>query len=193
MVGLLTSPGDGTASYSADVDAGGTVSSQTGTAALSFGSDSNGRFTLTLQGGNSQVGYMVGLNKAFLAGTDSNPSFGTLEPQSSGTFSNSYLDGSFFFGSQPLLSAASSTQAPIIASGFLSFDGEGNLIGTTDSNQAGTVTTNQSINIYSVASNGRVTLVPSEAVLYIVSSNKLVVLYLGQTNFSNPFIEIAQR
>jgi hypothetical protein len=192
-LGLLTSPGDGTASFTFDVDAGGAVSTDTGKGTLDFSSSSNGRFTLTLQtlqGTSDLVGYMISTNQAFVLGTDSTPSFGTFQPQENVSFTNSSLNGAFFFGSQPLVAAPSSKQAPVIASGVLSFDGNGTLSGTTDSKQAGTVTTSQLSGTYTVGSNGRVTILPGGSViLYIVSPNKAMALYVGQAGYPNPFIQ----
>jgi hypothetical protein len=193
-VGLFTSTGNSTANTSLDVDEGGTLGAQTDTDALNFTASSNGRFTATPQNSSAFVGYIIAPNQAFIAGTGSAPSFGTIEPQSAGPFSASSLDGSFFVGSLPLVTAPPGSQPPTVSSGEISFDGAVNYTGTIDSSHAGTVTTTQLTDTYSVdSSSGRVSVSPAGAIIYIVSSSQLVILSTGQAGSTNPLIEIAQR
>ncbi len=195
-LGLLTSPGDGTASFSFDDDAGGALSLQSGTGTFTFDSSASGRFTLSLQaqqGQISYVGYMLATNEAFVMGTGSKPSFGSFQPQEAGPFSSTSLNGSYYFGSQTLVAAPSSSQPALIASGEMTFDGTSALSGTMDSTQGGTVNASQLTDSYTVASNGRVTLVPGTAILYVVSSSKAIALYIGSAAFPNPFIQVVER
>lgn len=191
-VGLFTSTGTGSANTSLDVDAGGTLSTPTDTDALSFTSTSNGRFTGTPQNSSAFVGYMIAPNQAFIAGTGSTPSFGAILPQSAGPFTASSLDGSFFLGSLPLVAAPPSLQ-PTVSSGVIAFDGTVNYTGTIDSSHAGTATTTQLTDTYSVDSAGRVSITQGGAIMYIVSSSQVVILSTGQAGSTNPLIEIAQR
>ncbi len=198
QVGLLSSTTTGTATLAYDEDAGGTITSNnSATFTETFNTDSSGRFTLAPQTGSgiasTVVGYMIGSNQAFIEGTGSSPSFGMFEPQANQAFSNASLNGSLFFGTQPLVSAPSAAQAPIASSGILTFNGTGGLSGTLDSVQGGVVTTSQINGAYVVSSNGRGTLAPNAAIFYIVTTGKLVILSLEQTGFPNPFIEIALR
>lgn len=194
-VGLLTSSGGGTGSFNFDDDAAGVLSADTGNATLTFGA-ANGRFTLALQatqGTSDFVGYMLAPNQAVIVGTDPLPSLGSFQPQEAGPFTSTSLDGAFFFGSEPLVSAPSSSLPTLISSGEMSFDGTGVLSGTIDSQQAGTVTTSQLTGSYTVGSTGRVTLVPGIAILYVISSSKAVGLYLGAPGFPNPLIQNTER
>lgn len=195
-LGVLTSPGDGTASFSLDDDAGGALSLQTGSGTFTFDSSASGRFTLSLQtqqGQISYVGYMLATNKAVIMGTGSQPSFGSFQPQETGPFTSTSLNGSYFFGSQPLVAAPSTKQPALVASGEMTFDGTSALSGTMDSAQGGTVTATQLTDTYTVASSGRVTLVPGTAILYIVSDSKAMALYIGSAAFPNPFIQVVER
>lgn len=196
MAGLLTSSGNGSGDFTFDVDAGGALSSETGTATFTFDTAINGRFTMTLQtpaGSSPYVGYMVAPGTAVIASTGSRPSLGSFDPQEAPPFSNTSLDGAFFFGSQPLVAAPSAAQSPIVASGEMTFDGNGGFTSTTDSKQGPTVTTSQVTGSYTVGSTGRVTLVPGSSILYVISSSKSIILYVGPASFPNPFIQIVER
>ncbi len=196
IAGLLTSSGDGSGNFTFDVDAGGALSSEAGTATFTFDTAVNGRFTMTLQtpaGSSPYVGYMVAPGKAVIASTGSRPSLGSFDPQEAPPFSNTSLTGSFFFGSQPLVAAPSATQSPILASGEMTFDGNGGFNSTTDSIQGTTVTTSQLTGTYTVGSNGRVTLVPGTSILYVISSSKSIILSTGPASFPNPFIQVVER
>lgn len=196
IAGLLTSTGNGSGNFTFDVDAGGSLSSESGTPTFTFDTAINGRFTLSLQtpaGSSPYVGYMVSPNTAVIASTGSHPSLGNFEPQEAGPFTNTSLDGAFFFGSQPLVAAPSATQSPIVASGEMTFDGNGGFTSTTDLKQGTTVTTGQVTGTYTVGSNGRVTLVPGSQILYVVSSSKAIILYVGPASFPNPFIQVVER
>jgi len=193
VVGLFTSDGSGNAKASLDVDQAGTVSTLTDTDTLSFSSTDNGRFTATPATSVPFVGYMIAPNQAFIAGTGQAPSFGTFEQQSAGPFSASSLDGSFFVGSLPLVSAPPGAQSPTVSSGVIAFDGVVNLSGTLDSSHAGTATTTELTDTYSVAASGRVSISPSGAIMYVVKSSKIIILSTGLAGSTNPLIEIAQR
>jgi len=192
-VGLLTSAGTGSASTALDVDQGGNLSAQSDTEALSFTSPGNGRFTIAPQTMQPMVGYMIAPNEAFIEGTGATPSFGTFEPQATGPFSASSLIGSFFVASLPLVSPPPGAQPPTVSSGLITFDAIQNLTGTIDSSNAGTATASELTETYSVASTGRVSISPAGAIMYIVSSSKIIILSTGLANSTNPLIEIAQR
>jgi Putative Ig domain len=196
MVGLLTSTGNGSATLTADIDDGGTISSnQSFPTTVAFTSAGNGRFTITPQGGGLIVGYMIAPNEAFEAAMASNsvPSFGTFQPQSAGPFTNASLSGSFFFGNLPFLSLPDSSQSAVIESGVISFDGKGNISGTGDAVVGGVLSSDQTFtDTYTAASNGRATTGSGNSIIYVVSPTKFVVLFTIPGD-PNPFIQIMQQ
>jgi Putative Ig domain len=192
-LGLLTSAGDGTANTSLDIDAGGALSTQTDTATLNVTASDNGRFTFTPQTSTAQVGYMIAPNQAFIAGTGTAASLGAFEPRSTGPFGATSLAGTFYVGSQPLVAPPPNAQPPTVTSGVIGFDGKVALTGTLDASNAGTVTTTELSDSYSVDATGRVTISPGGAILYIASPSKLYILSTGLAGSTNPLIQVAQR
>ncbi|HVA01947.1 MAG TPA: Ig domain-containing protein [Terriglobia bacterium] len=198
MLGLATFDGNGSASFSLDDNDAGTLTSlnPTGTDAV----DSTGRFTLT-QGTSEMVGYLIKANQGFILGTGTDVAAGVLEPQSSGPFSTSSLNATFFFGTEPF--AAPPVPPPLggptasLSVGIITFDGIGNISGTKDSNQMGALEPAQTISdTYSVSPNGRVVAVGSNGsnslILYIVSATKVVTMGTSAKD-PNPTLGSAQQ
>ncbi|MCL5005716.1 MAG: Ig domain-containing protein [Acidobacteria bacterium] len=177
MLGLATFDGSGNAGFSFDVNDAGTLASlnPNGTSVV----ESSGRLTLDAQGISELVGYLIKANQGFILGTGSDVAAGFLEAQSPGSFSTSSLNGSFFFGTLPF--AVPPVPPPLVgltaslSIGIITFDGNGNLSGTKDSNQMGALDPDQTItDKYLVSSNnGRVTVDSNSLILYIVSPTKI--------------------
>ncbi|MGH8283609.1 MAG: hypothetical protein ACRESE_07155 [Gammaproteobacteria bacterium] len=202
VLGLATFPGNGSVSFSLDINDGGTVSQLTTTGTYSFTNAANGRFTLTPSGANTVVGYMVAPNEAILTDATSgqNPDFGTLEQQASGPFSNSTVNGSFYLGTLPLMSPGAPPSSPgnpppalNITSGIAAFDGAGGLTSTVDVNSSGVPSSGLTgSDTYSIDATGRITTTSGDLVGYIGSLNKLYLLNIapGQPDSPNPTIFI---
>ncbi len=183
QVGLLTADGAGNFSVLSDQNDGGTLSSPafTGTYTVS----ANGLATLNIAGqpaADSITLYLSAPNQAFVAGF-ANLSFGTLEPQSGGPFTNSSFSGSYSGASSPdSFSAANEVDA-------LNADGAGNVTGVTDfTSTPGVPSTGTISGTYTLASNGRGVLTqngtPSD-LFYVVSPTKVVLL---PTTTMNPYL-----
>jgi hypothetical protein len=110
-------------------------------------------------------------------GTGSNSIFGTIEPQTGGSFSNASISGTYAGGSlAPLDYANGSNEVDLGAA-----DGLGTLTVNGDYSQSGGI--GQSLGTivsYSIASNGRGTGEapgdPAPAVFYVISPTKFIVL-----------------
>jgi hypothetical protein len=183
QVGLLTADGVGHFSVTSDQNDGGTLSSPafTGTYTVS----ANGLATLNIAGqpaADSITLYLSAPNQAFVAGF-ANLSFGTLEPQSGGPFTNSSFSGSYFGASSPdSFSAANEVDA-------LNADGAGNVTGVTDfTSTPGVPSTGTISGTYMVSANGRGDITQSGAqsyIFYVVSPTKVVLL---PTTTMNPYL-----
>ena len=146
----------------------------------------NGRATLagsTVPPSNpvSLAFYMAGANKAFVmeAAPGVDVVLGTLEPQAAGPFSSASLTGSLIFGTLNPVTAA----VPDFT-GVLSVTSPGNLSGTLDLSELGSLTPDAAFTAtYTVASNGRGTLNVSAAgspvtslIFWIIGPNKFVAI-----------------
>jgi Putative Ig domain len=175
-LGLATFDGSGNVSFSLDDNNAGTLSTLNPSGTNTPPDSTTGRFTMT-QGSVDWVGYLFNTNQGFILGSDVSVAAGVFEPQSLGTFANSSLNGSFFFGAEPF--AAPPVPPPLggptasLSEGVLTSDGNQNLSGTKDLNQMGSLVANQAIgDTYSVSTNGRVTVGSNSLILYIVSPMK---------------------
>lgn len=205
MLGLFTFSGTGTFSGEFDQNQDGTVSTQTGVAGnYSVTSAANGRFTFSPSGLQTLAGYLVGPNEAVTVNITSGQisGFNTFEPQSAGPFSNASLNGSFYFGTLPLMSAGApgsggGAAPPLnISSGVIAFDGSSGYSTTLDVNSSGVPTSGLAgSDTYSVASNGRVTTTTGDFIGWMVAPNKLYFLYTaqGQPATPNPTLFIIQQ
>jgi hypothetical protein len=113
-------------------------------------------------------------------------SVGFLEQQSTGAFSQSSLDGAFFFGNPPTPSLQT------ISSGVATLKA-GSISMTSDINENGTLTFDQSSqDTYAVAANGRVTTGSGNQVIYIISPTKFLIIDVNPADAS-PGITIAEQ
>jgi len=118
QVGVFTGNGAGGFSLNSDQNSGGTLTSPSGTGGYSVAA--NGRVTLSGSGfQNSQpVLYMVNSNQAFVIGTDTAVSFGSMTPQQSGFA----LSGTYAGGSLPPVDPAVSNVVSIGIAGASTLD-----------------------------------------------------------------------
>ena len=159
----------------ADADDGGTPINQA-LAAGNYTIDSSGRGTLTFAFGASTVNfgfYVVSRSEAIVLTTDaltaSNPIAAGLAELQTGTFSSSSLSGNIV-----LHDTALSSSGPVVVLGLLSADGATNISGPTFNNAAGTSGTSTLTETYTVASDGRISLVGGAhpAVFYLYGTNE---------------------
>ncbi len=109
----------------------------------------NGRVPLT-GGATPPVLYLYGQNQGFLVGTDANASFGTLEPQAAGPFSNASFSGAYMLGTE-----SPSANTVTLESGVETPNGSGSATGMSDQSSSAGLLQNQSLNFaYSLSSNG---------------------------------------
>jgi hypothetical protein len=165
-----------------DDNRGGTVQSQS--ISGNYIVESSGRVTLTNLvggGGNNHppVFYLVGLNHAFVVGTDNTVTFGMIQPQSGTGFTNASLSGNYLGGSQPPVSFDVSAEADQVNANA------GTFAGTSDSNSggcgggSGCAHSSTIAATYTVASNGRVLVSQSGTqvgIMYIISTSQVVFL-----------------
>ena len=181
-VGAATFDGNGSVtSFSLDTNNASSVTSLTGNGTYSTPDATTGRFTLALQGSNGLAGYLITANQAFVVGADSGVTAGLFQGQSAGPFTNSTLNMKAFFGDQPFAATPASTPSggspTTLSTGIVTFDGGGNISTTSDSNELGTLLSDQTAtDTYSVAPNGKVTFGSGSLILYIVSPTRFVTM-----------------
>ena len=145
---------------------------------------SNGRVALT-GGTTPPVLYLYGPNHGFLVGTDSNVTFGILEPQAAGPFSNASFSGAYVVGTESPSASTVTTE-----SGVLTADGKGGAAGTVDQSSPTGLTQNQTLNLtYSPPATG-VGNVGTDTTAIMISGNKLV--FISNTS-SNPTITVVEK
>ncbi|MHB1700421.1 MAG: beta strand repeat-containing protein [Acidobacteriaceae bacterium] len=188
QVGLITANGSGGASFSADDNNDGTITTHTQTG-ITYTVAANGRVTMTNGGSSAPIFYLVGLNQGFLMDGSIGVGTGYFEPQTNASFTSTSLQGAYAFGTvTPLLSGAGLSTGAVVA------DGAGNLSGTQDQNNSGELQPDQTITAtYTVGSNGRTTLtVPGNSntpIIYIISPTKAMLLDAG----SDPVLSIIEQ
>jgi hypothetical protein len=181
QAGILTVTSPPAFSVTLDQNDGGTMSTLTPSGNYSV--DSSGRVTLTAAGNNPPVFYLVGQNQAFLVGTDSTVSFGTLTPQTGSNFDNASLVGNYYGGSQQPIDDNVNEQVEFVNANGSS--PSGSLNGISDTNGTGGPQAGGTIsNTYVVSSSGRTVISGSSggAILYIISPTQAVVLPSDTTN-----------
>ena len=175
VLGVVTFDGSGNATFSMDENNAGTLTTVTGSGAYTTPDASTGRFTLTPpQGVPLLAGYLVSADEAFVVGADSGVTAGKFQAQSAGTFLNSSLNITGFFGERGYATAPVPPPYGVLpatlSSGAVTFDGAGNIAFVSDQNVQGTLlSARASSTSYLVSSNGRVTLGSGSSILYIVS------------------------
>jgi hypothetical protein len=185
--GLLTANGSGAFSLTYDENYCRAPNGFTN-AAGTYSVAGNGRTSMTL-GGFSLVAYVVNLNQIFLFVSDGNVLFGFGEPQATGSFSNSSLNGTYAgYATNP------ASFAVTVFSGEFAADGAtptGNMTGTEDIGAPTGPVSGQAFKAtYSVTpspTNGRGTMTVSSgtggnALIYMISASKFVVLSLNDPN-----------
>jgi hypothetical protein len=175
-IGLATPDGNGNLGLVLDVNVAGQfagLQSATGTYTVA----SNSRTATSGLGSHSPILYLIESNRAFVLGTDTAVSFGTLEQQSPPPIDNASLSGAFFYGTQGDGSAKG-----IKETGSMSFDGRGHESGVADQSVPGGVFPNQSFtDTYAFAADslppGRGTLDANQnSVAYFISPAKVVFI-----------------
>jgi hypothetical protein len=183
VAGLLTADGNGAFSLTFDENfcsAPRSVTDMAGTYTVT----SNGRTSIAV-GGYSLVAYLVSSNQMILFVTDSNVLFGFGEPQATGSFSNSALNGRYAgFTTDPVEFGV------VVRSGEFTADGAsptGNITGTEDigasSGPVPGVAFNGTYSISSSPTNGRGTMSDTSggsAAIYVISPSKFVAVPLSE-------------
>jgi hypothetical protein len=197
--GIFTIPSSGNFSFSGQQNDGGTISAQSATGTYSVAS--NGRVTFAGGGGGgAPILYLVSANKGFLLFTDGSTTnahvaSGLLEPQSAGPFTVLSANGTYAFGAFQPETSSVSDQA-----GVASFDGIGNITGTSDDNSSGSLTPNSAFtNTYSIDATG-LGVIPANCtigtncdnIFFVVSPTKAVLLKTKASS-TNPNLSIAEQ
>jgi hypothetical protein len=181
-IATATSDGKGTITVNDNINNAGTFT--TSSTALNYVVAPSGRVAVS-GGSTPMVLYLHAQNQGFLLGTDSNGTFGILEPQAAGSFSNASFSGAYAFGIEgPLASTAT------MESGIITADGNGNATGTTDQSGPTGLTQNQSFNFTSSFPANGVGNVGSGTTAILISGNKLV--FINNTS-PNPTITVVEK
>lgn len=184
MVGIATVSSNGTGALTVNDNINNAGTFTASSTALNYVVASNGRVAFT-GGSTPPVIYLYGQNQGFLVGTDPNATFGILEPQASGPFSNASFSGPYVFGTE---NPSSSTVA--LESGVATADGKGNAVGTADQSSPTALLQSQSLNFtYSFPANS-VGNVGSGTTAVLISGSKLV--FISNTN-TNPTIIVVEK
>jgi hypothetical protein len=181
-VSLSTVSADGKSAATIDDNTNNAGTFTTNSTVLDYVVASNGRVTLS---GGSTVLYLYGPNQGFVVGTDSNETFGILEPQATGLFSNASFSGAFMFGTEnPSVSTVT------METGVLTAAGNGNVTGTSDQSSSAGLTQNQILNFtYTFPANG-VGNVGSGTTAILISGTKL--LFINNTS-TTPTITVVEK
>lgn len=181
-IASASSNGTGAMTVNDNVNNSGTFA--TGSTVLNYVVASNGRVMTT--GSNSPpVLYLYGQNQGFLVGTDPDVTFGIVEPQAAGPFSDASLSGAYMLGTEN----PSASTVPL-ESGAVTADGSGNATGTSDQSSSAGLAQNQPVSLtYSIAADGTGTFgIDTTAIL--ISGNKLV--FISNTS-ANPTITVVEK
>jgi hypothetical protein len=184
IAGIATESADGKGTITANESINSAGAFSASTTALTYVVGSNGR--VALSGGSSPAAlYLYGPNQGFLVGTDANVTFGILEPQAAGPFSNSSFAGPYTIGTEN-----PSANTVTIESGVVTADGTGNAGGTSDQSSPSGPPDSQSLNItYSIGADGTGN-VGNGTTMIMISAGKLV--FIDQTS-ANPTITVLEK
>lgn len=169
-----------------DENNNGTIASNVNITGGTYTVSSDGRLLATLTTSGTSVtvaGVLISANRGFLIGTETSSTsggefFSQRAPQSGGAFSNADLNG-------PLGGALSgvTTSGPEAVLLQMTADGAGNMTGTLDGNDFGTVLSGQnSTATYTISSNGRGTLSLTGGgktrtfAFYLATGNRIVLV-----------------
>lgn len=137
----------------------------------------NGAVTMSCAGGICPVGFLVNQDQGFFVGTGASSTFGVMEEQSGGSFSNASLAGTYAGGSLAPLDYANALDDVVVGSA----DGLGTFTSSGYSSSfAGLNQYSSNVANYNVADNGRGTLQgqgdPVPGIVYMISPGRWVVL-----------------
>ena len=191
IISQATFTTNGNANLTSDENNNGTLGTEQVTAAT-FIIASNGRTTISGSGVGMHppILYLIDSNSAFIVGTDPAVSFGFLEKQTGGPFSDASISGLFFFGGD------APTTGSHYDSGTATFDGAGGITGTDDSSgpnglRPGAISPTMG-GTYSFSTS----FVPqgkgnvgNNSIAYIISGSKLIFMQTGQ----NPEVYVIQK
>jgi hypothetical protein len=188
--GLYTFDRKGTVTVLEDENNEGTVTLDTTTSAT-YSVSSNGRVTVASGGSTVSVLYLISPNEGFILSVDPTGATGFFEPQATGPFTDSSIDGDFFLGVvSPGFAAQISSGAAVLSDGTINE--------TSDIAQGiGIVSTSlvvgqTSTDTYVVSSNGRATTGSGNEVIYIVSPRKFVLIDVNPADAA-PVIKVAEQ
>lgn len=188
-IDLVKTDGAGDFSQAGAANDGGTYSNSV-TATGTYAVASNGR--ITIPGSNpTPLFYLVAPNEAFGMGTDPFVSFGYIEPQTGTVFTNASLSGNYFFGQAAPCAVGSQLQTGVEA-----LDGAGNLSGTADAIQPGSLLyPAQSLvgGSYSIDSTGFGTITWTSTLynaFYVISPTKWVSI---DTISTSPELQVTEQ
>jgi|GEM_PF-1610993 len=184
IVDIATASADGKGGLTLNDNMNNAGAFATNSTALNYVVAANGR--VAVSGGSTPVVlYLYAQNQGFLVGTDPNGTFGILEPQAGGPFSNATFSGAYIFGIESPLATTVTMQ-----SGVLVADGNGNAAGTSDQSGSAGLAQNQSSNFpYSFPANGVGNLGTGTTAI-LISGNKLV--FINNTS-TNPTITVVEK
>jgi hypothetical protein len=190
-VGLFTPDGAGNFTFSGDENSGGTISTLSFSGTYSVAG--SGRVLITKTGSTTPdiLEYLVSPNMGFILFTDKQVMAKSSEPVTGGPFTNASLNGKFSFATIDPPIAEDSTSA-----GYATFDGSGNVNGTSDDNAAGLLSLGNAFSqTYAVSASGR-TVLPAtgtpQTLIYIISPAKVVIFDIRPST-TNPTIQVAEQ
>jgi hypothetical protein len=183
--GLDIFDGAGTVTVLQDQNSGGTVT-LADTMNQTYSVASNGRVVVESGGTALSVFYLVSPGRGFIFNMDSRSGF--FEPQAAGPFTDSSINGRFFFGNlQPPWGNLGT-----LVSGVVTANG-GIIDQTSDIGDRGSLAYGQTSNdTYTMAPNGRATTGSSNEVIYVVSPTKFLTINANpSSNF--PAVAVAEQ
>jgi hypothetical protein len=167
-IAAASANGSGNITVNENVNSAGTFTASS--PVISYQVAPNGRVTTSGET-TPPVLYLNGVNQGFLLGTDADVTFGLLEPQATGPFSDASFSGAYTFGTEN-----PSATTVILETGVLSANGSGNATGTSDQSSSTGLVQNQAVNLtVSISMNGTGN-VGSGTTAIVISENKLIFI-----------------
>jgi hypothetical protein len=186
-IGTFTGNGSGSGSVTVYDDDAGTLTS--GTNPCAYAVASNGRTTLSSCGGDVPTLYLTATNTAFMLSGNQGVTFGQAEPQAAGPFDNTSVSGTFFMGTDAVVSQSMEPEV-----GFVILDGAGNVSGIGDATSTTSQDPNHSItDPYSVNSDGTfsIGLSGTTVIGIAISGSKFVMI--DQVTSTYPSILVVEK
>lgn len=199
IAGLMSFDGNGSATFSVDLNDTGTIKSFSGMpGGYAVTSATNGRFTFT-GFGDPAVAYAVAPNTFFVLLGNTAAELASIEPQTGGPFSNASAKGTYSAITQPLGGPIAAGSGVSLDSAVYTLDGAGSVSGTEDWEEVGwqsdgtlggsSHSGGYGTNGYTVAANGRFTTADGNSVGYIVSPAKAIAIDT-KTSHANPTVTV---